>query len=733
MSEPSLPSDPEGIYYTGNVYIADGTSSNNGTGSLHIANGDLLVNTGVTSLQKTYISTNTGGANLIVDGAGGIDAQVGSQILLQTSQAAANSINLNSTDAAGTISLNSAGTVGNAIDLNATAGGIDIDALTTISATAGGIMTLESTSTSSGAVTINANGNGATLVLNATGTGNDIDINATDAVTLDSATFTSTQTGTGLGAITLTSAGGIAIDANDATNGKVVVTADSTAADAIRLNATAGGVDLDAVGTVTLTTTATGTSSFTIDSAGEVRVDSTDTTNGIKIATETAGVPVTIGTASSLTTIAGNLNVAGTTTSVNTETLVVEDNLIQLNYAGGSLGIDSGVVIRRYQTSADTGASSGNVVENSTNSDTFVPQESGAFQSGSSTPGTLVLGTHASATDDFYNGWWIRVTSGSGSGQVRRIKDYVGSTKTATLYVTADNVASPVVFNDGLDLATAPAAADTYELFNQNSVALYWDESTNYYKLAGIPNSDLPGSPLLVADDTKLQYTDLNTGAIKVSPKKHRNMQGSASTTTITMTLKDVTERVLTGHKVLIEDSTGFTPSIDGTYTVTGVPTDNTFTFTVGSSTTSAAGANASVSFLNTSKISVNVIELNDPSFGSTAIPGLPLTEDITISNTSTTQVSLTSATTNTYGAYRLVVEDISTAGNVGAMATFDICKSLSGGTGNVNRTANSRGDDNQRINMDWPTGAARPRLFHNPAGSTSRNNIYRVRVYSIN
>jgi hypothetical protein len=723
MSEPTLPSNALGQYYNGDIYLADGTAANTGSGSLYIANGNFLVATGVTALQKTYINTNTGGVDFIVEGSGNIDAQVGGTVLFEAGS--------NATDA---------------IRLNATSGGIDIDSLLTLNATSGGIMTLESTDTSAGAVTINANGIGASLVLNATGTGNDIDINAANQVTLDSTTLTSIQTGTGLGAITLISAGGVAIDANHSTNGKIVLTADSTATDALRLNATAGGidvdsagaVDIDAVGVITISTTATGTNTLTLDSTGEIKIDSTDTINGVKIATETSAVPVLIGTTESTTTVAGDLivqgdyTVNGTTTTLNIQTLLVEDNLIQLNHAGGSIGIDSGVVIRRYQTA--NGSSTGNVIENATSSDGFVPQESGAFQAGSSTlSGTLVLSAHASDTDDFYNGWWIRITSGSGVDQVRRIKDYDGTSKTATIFIDTDNntVQNPE-FTDGLNLATAPAAADTYELYNQSSIALFWDESTNYYKLAGLPNSDLPGSPLLIADDTKNQYSKLNSGEIRIDSQIHRNVLGSASGTTITMTLKDIDELVSAGDKVLISDSAlGFTPSINGTYTVTGT-TANTMTFTVGSSTTSAADASATVKFLNTSKLLVNTIELADPSFGIINIPGLFYTEDIGIGNDSTAAVSLTAATTNFYGAYRIIVEDISTPGNAGSMATFDITKSSSSGAGNINRTSLSKGDENQRINMVWQSGSFRPALYHAPAGSDPRTNTYRVRVYRL-
>jgi hypothetical protein len=753
MSEPTLPLNPEGQYYTGSIYLTDGSGSNTGTGSIYLEDGDLLVSSGVTSLQKTFIHTTPGA--LTIDGTNGINAQVSGQILLQSSQAVAQSIYINSTNASGSVDISSAGTGASAIDINATAGGITIDSLTTLSATSGGQMTLASTATTAGAVTINANGNGGSLVLNSTGTGNSIDINATTDISLDSATLTSTQTSTNVDAINFTSAGGVEVNANSATNGKFIVTAAGAATDAILLNATAvdpltsvslqsagtglsaislaasaGGVSISAGDNIAISTTGTGTSTVTIDSAGEVKIDTTDTTNGIKIATETSGVPVFIGTSGSLTTINGDLLVLGpNSTNLYTQSLLIEDNLIQLNAAIGVSGIDSGVVVRRYQTPNATGL--GDVVENTNPTDTLVPQESGTFQTGSATPGTLVLALHASSTDDFYNGWWVRITSGTGSGQVRRIKDYVGSTRTATLFLTADNTTTPTQFSDGLDLVTAPASGDSYQLFNQNSIATYWDESSNYYKMAGVPDSDLPGYNLLNANDTTLQYVDLNTGVVKINPKKHRNMLGSASGTTITMTLVDVTERVQVGHKVLIEDSNGFTPSINGTYTVATVPTDNTFTFTVGASTTSSAGASASVSFLNTSKLYVNTIELNDPSFGSLAIPGLPLTEDINLANNNTTPVSLTVATTRTYGAYLILVQDISTAGNLGAMATFSVSRTNGGSVGDVSRFTNARGDENQRILMDWPSGG-RPRLYHSPAGSTVRTNTYRVRVFSL-
>jgi hypothetical protein len=55
----------------------------------------------------------------------------------------------------------------------------------------------------------------------------------------------------------------------------------------------------------------------------------------------------------------------------------------------------------------------------------------GTATAGASTTITLAVGS--SATDDYYNGLYIETTGGTGSGQVRQIIDYVGSTRVATV------------------------------------------------------------------------------------------------------------------------------------------------------------------------------------------------------------------------------------------------------------------------------------------------------------
>jgi len=57
--------------------------------------------------------------------------------------------------------------------------------------------------------------------------------------------------------------------------------------------------------------------------------------------------------------------------------------------------------------------------------------ESATAQAGGAS--TITLAATASDVDDFYNGYDIEITSGTGSGQTRSVSDYVGSTRLATV------------------------------------------------------------------------------------------------------------------------------------------------------------------------------------------------------------------------------------------------------------------------------------------------------------
>jgi hypothetical protein len=61
----------------------------------------------------------------------------------------------------------------------------------------------------------------------------------------------------------------------------------------------------------------------------------------------------------------------------------------------------------------------------------YVNIHTGTAQGATST--TIQLSTAASTTDDVYNSMTVYISSGTGSGQIKVITDYVGSTKTATV------------------------------------------------------------------------------------------------------------------------------------------------------------------------------------------------------------------------------------------------------------------------------------------------------------
>ena len=84
-------------------------------------------------------------------------------------------------------------------------------------------------------------------------------------------------------------------------------------------------------------------------------------------------------------------------------------------------------------------AVSGNITLTTTSS----KHDTGTAQAGTST--TITLKSSSSSTDDYFNGLYITITGGTGSGQVRIITDYVGSTKVATVdsaWTTAPNSTS---------------------------------------------------------------------------------------------------------------------------------------------------------------------------------------------------------------------------------------------------------------------------------------------------
>lgn len=708
----TLPVNELNFIIKGDLDVLNASDISNGNGTVHLRNGGLYVE-GLTDLDQTTINTSDGlfhvlGPNKIeFNISGGLNSSIEMTAELAsflTTTAGILTLSSTATDANGKVNIQAAGTGANSILLNATNA---VSGQVTIQSAGGDVASdavkVLASDVTNGNVLIQGSGTIAGVRLYADNT-------ASGQVLLESLGASSTSDAIRLLATDITD-GNVLIQGNGAntnfpaiklfadnnTSGQIVLEADGDVNNAIRLisnGATGGGIDIDAVG-------------------GPITIDTTNISTGITIGTVTSGVPVTIGTGASVTTIAGDLLVQGTTTTIDTESLRVEDNLILLNAGNGELDLDSGVVVRRFQTANNIG--SGNVATG-----TNPIQESGAFQVGSAVVDTLVLDAHASVSDDFYNGWWVKVTSGGGVDQVRRISDYVGSTKTATIFVTADNT---VEFNDGLDLVTAPASGDTYNLYSDGYVSTYFNESEKTWSFANaslVPEPvSAPGASTVVIQ----QYQEINSGAVDIYAKIYRNVNGSASATTITFTLQG--HGITVGNIVEVSNSLNFTPEITTKqYTVQTTPTANTFTILADASTTSVDASSATIRLLHTSSISVNIIQPHDPGFGIN-IPGLAAIEDITIPKISTDYFFL-ETTTVTYGAYFIMVADKDLTD--GAFSIFMATRS--GTSGSVSRLSAVKGTDGQRIDGDWETGE-KFKIRHRPEGTGAGNYVYRIRVFS--
>jgi hypothetical protein len=114
----------------------------------------------------------------------------------------------------------------------------------------------------------------------------------------------------------------------------------------------------------------------------------------------------------------------------------------------------------------------------------------GTAQSGGAT--TIQLATSASAQDDFYNGCFVNIISGTGSGQTRIITDYAGGTTTATVAAWGTNpdstsvyVVIPVAGQVSEPSSTAPTVEEIRAEFDDNST----DMNTTVSDLVVIQNT----------------------------------------------------------------------------------------------------------------------------------------------------------------------------------------------------------------------------------------------------
>jgi len=234
-----------------------------------------------------------------------------------------------------------------------------------------------------------------------------------------------------------------------------------------------------------------------------------------------------IGTNDSSVTIRGDLYVKGTTSTVNQQVVTIDDNIIVVNNSPYDLW-DGGFAVKRYQTSNTSG--SGAVV-----SDT--PEATGLVGGITGNLFEINLGANASNINDYYKGWWVKITSGTGQDQVRKIKSYDGTTNIATIYSDQDAADNPELHpREGQDLVTPPDTSSAYALYPCQYVMNIWDESADQFAFVCTPTN--PSDPS-TGNISINHYTNLRVNKIIANTVESEFINGVITDTIFDVTLDD--------------------------------------------------------------------------------------------------------------------------------------------------------------------------------------------------
>lgn len=106
----------------------------------------------------------------------------------------------------------------------------------------------------------------------------------------------------------------------------------------------------------------------------------------------------------------------------------------------------------------------------------------------SATATTAVLDTSAGSTDGQYNDWLLKITGGTGSGQIAYIQDYTGASKTATISYQGVTTGWPVT----------PDSTSTYTLMK------------SFYRLIPPTNTIGTSANWIAADNISFPYEALS-------------------------------------------------------------------------------------------------------------------------------------------------------------------------------------------------------------------------------
>ena len=151
-------------------------------------------------------------------------------------------------------------------------------------------------------------------------------------------------------------------------------------------------------------------SNISLDSTSTLNIDNSNTSNGITIGTATSGVPISIGHATSETTIndnltiTGDLKVNGDTVTQNVSTMTVNDPIISLQTAdnGANLGSDTNkdVGLAMFYHTGSSAKTAFLGWDDSASKLTFVPDASISSEVVSGSVGTIVANLEGNVTGD---------------------------------------------------------------------------------------------------------------------------------------------------------------------------------------------------------------------------------------------------------------------------------------------------------------------------------------------
>ena len=372
-------------------------------------------------------------------------------------------------------------------ELDINSGTIDIDASSTLKIdSAGAASNISHTATTDGDFTIEMDGSvDASLILKSTGT-------AADALQI-------TTTAGGIDITNGGAAGGEDIDITSS-NASINITANEAVADAITINSTGGGIKLDAETDISLDAKGddikfldNGTEFGSIQSnSGELRITSgSSTTTAITFDASNA-------TFANNVAISGNLTVTGTTELIHTTNTDISDNLIVLNNGRGT-GSDTPSV-------ADTGI----LIDRGTAANAFMGWDEANDK--------FTVGTHSSATG----------TSNS---------NFLSSNFTVSPFACG-NITSEDITAEAIDCSNLIIKHSGSKTITNNtaigealtiSAATYNDDATTS---SGTQSKHLAGSilnrPTFTASNSSVTVTKASTLLIPNAPDRGTNIHATA-------------------------------------------------------------------------------------------------------------------------------------------------------------------------------------------------------------